>query len=326
MMVDARERLDEGLFDDGEFPHRDVAIGELSEVHPLLDDGADGHLDILGGMVLEGTGGSLGTVGDHDDGGDPRLRRRAEVGIVHDVGFPACDAQRLVEEIFDGQRPVVFFRDVRDDFGKMIFDEEFVSVLCMRADDVGREVGRELAVDVVVRLVLGETLGILELADVMVVGGGTGELGIFADGDGTGLGELGDDERMVEGAGGLFLESVEKGRVRRSQLTETEDGQLVEEEFEDGQKRKGKDVEIIASKKLNVEQTEKLIEKILIEENKPKRKKKIFFKDIKIFVNTINHAVETMQSAGISAVCEKTENDECITFTVKVPKKEAMVR
>ncbi len=81
-------------------------------------------------------------------------------------------------------------------------------------------------------------------------------------------------------------------------------------------------VNIAAARKLNVEQTERLVEKMLSEESKPKRKTKIFFKDIRIFVNTINHAVETMQNAGIKAKYEKTESEDCITFTVRVPKNE----
>lgn len=79
----------------------------------------------------------------------------------------------------------------------------------------------------------------------------------------------------------------------------------------------------IIEKNLNVEQTEKLVEKISQEENKHCRKRKIFFKDVKIFIKTIDHAVETMQSAGIKATCEKSEDDENYKFTVTVPKLDA---
>lgn len=77
---------------------------------------------------------------------------------------------------------------------------------------------------------------------------------------------------------------------------------------------------IVCDKKLNVSQTEKLVERMLSEANKPKRTKKIFFKDVKIFINTINHAVETMQSAGIDAYVDRTENDDSYIITVNVPK------
>ena len=76
----------------------------------------------------------------------------------------------------------------------------------------------------------------------------------------------------------------------------------------------------VAEKSLTVSQTEKLVERLIEEKNKPKRNKKIFFKDVRIFINTINHAVETMQSAGIDAYVDKTESEEGYTITVSVPK------
>lgn len=76
----------------------------------------------------------------------------------------------------------------------------------------------------------------------------------------------------------------------------------------------------VCDKRLNVNATEKLAEKLLIEEQKPKRIRKIFFKDVKIFINTINHAVETMKSAGIEAQVDSIECDESYTVTVTVPK------
>ena len=53
---------------------------------------------------------------------------------------------------------------------------------------------------------------------------------------------------------------------------------------------------------LNVAQTEKL------------------FKDVRIFVNTINHAVDTMREAGIRAESLRTETQDSIEFTVRIPK------
>ncbi len=87
-----------------------------------------------------------------------------------------------------------------------------------------------------------------------------------------------------------------------------------------------KALSIIIEKQLNVEQTEKLVASISDEENKPRRKRKIFFKDVKIFIKTIDHAVETMQSAGIQATCQRSEDEDNYTFVVTVPKAEAEKR
>ena len=83
----------------------------------------------------------------------------------------------------------------------------------------------------------------------------------------------------------------------------------------------------VCEKKLNVSQTESLVEKMLRqqEENKPRRIRKIFFNDVKIFINTINHAVETMQSAGIEAYVNRTESDEGYTITVTVPRAKKVI-
>ena len=44
------------------------------------------------------------------------------------------------------------------------------------------------------------------------------------------------------------------------------------------------------------------------------------YRDCRIFENTIEHAVETMTSSGISATCEKTDEDGKITYTVTINK------
>ncbi|MGN0524192.1 MAG: ParB/RepB/Spo0J family partition protein [Eubacterium sp.] len=77
---------------------------------------------------------------------------------------------------------------------------------------------------------------------------------------------------------------------------------------------------IIKEKGLNVEQTEKLIEGLTDNKVKPKRNVVKIFKDVRIFVNTVNKAIETMKASGIDATADKTETDEYIEFRVKIPK------
>lgn len=78
---------------------------------------------------------------------------------------------------------------------------------------------------------------------------------------------------------------------------------------------------VIKERSLNVEQTEKYIESLLSKPKKRKKKPKTVFKDVRIFVNTVNRAIETMKASGIDAIADKTETDEYIEFTVKIPKK-----
>lgn len=82
---------------------------------------------------------------------------------------------------------------------------------------------------------------------------------------------------------------------------------------------------IVKEKQLNVEQTEKLIADLTEKDNKQGKEKPTrnivrIFKDVRIFVNTVNKAIETMRASGIDAISDKTETDEFIEFRVKIPK------
>ena len=76
----------------------------------------------------------------------------------------------------------------------------------------------------------------------------------------------------------------------------------------------------IIEKNLNVNDTDKYIESLLKPVNvksEPKFKK---LKDVKIFINTINHAVDTMRKAGIQAISTEHETCEYYEYVVRIPK------
>ena len=77
----------------------------------------------------------------------------------------------------------------------------------------------------------------------------------------------------------------------------------------------------IIERKLNVTQTDAYIEEIL-SEKQGNRITKTMFSDVKIFLKTINHAVETMKKAGIKADIKKEEQEESYVYHIKIPKKE----
>ncbi|MBQ7860695.1 MAG: ParB/RepB/Spo0J family partition protein [Clostridia bacterium] len=77
----------------------------------------------------------------------------------------------------------------------------------------------------------------------------------------------------------------------------------------------------VIERKLNVTQTEAYIEEIL-SEKQGNRTTKTMFSDVKIFLKTINHAVETMKKAGIKADIKKEEQEESYVYHIKIPKKE----
>lgn len=73
----------------------------------------------------------------------------------------------------------------------------------------------------------------------------------------------------------------------------------------------------------NVEETERLIEAIKNpREHINEGKRLSVIKDIRIFFNTINNAIDLMKRSGINAVAKKQEFDDYYEYTVRIPKTE----
>lgn len=78
----------------------------------------------------------------------------------------------------------------------------------------------------------------------------------------------------------------------------------------------------------NVEETERFIDSLLThsEELSPQAKPTRVFiiKDLRLFLNTVNKAVATMEQAGIHVDTTKEEDEEFIQYTIRVPKSAVM--
>lgn len=83
-------------------------------------------------------------------------------------------------------------------------------------------------------------------------------------------------------------------------------------------------IEVIARRELTVAKTENYIEAFLSEKQAQRQgTRKLLVKDIRLFLNSINHNLEVMKSAGISADCGREETDDEIILTIRVPKRTA---
>lgn len=80
-------------------------------------------------------------------------------------------------------------------------------------------------------------------------------------------------------------------------------------------------IEKIVKNNLNVEKTDRLIDEYIYsqKERDSYQKRSKVFQNVKIFVNTINRAVETMKAAGISADSRKIQNEDYIEYRVRIP-------
>lgn len=82
-----------------------------------------------------------------------------------------------------------------------------------------------------------------------------------------------------------------------------------------------KALKYIIENKLNVSQTEKYIESLLNDSKSVSNKPKLrMLTDVRLFINSITQAVNTMTDAGIDADLKRTEDENRIYFTVTIDK------
>lgn len=77
-------------------------------------------------------------------------------------------------------------------------------------------------------------------------------------------------------------------------------------------------LDYIISHKLNVEAAERYIKyKLTV---KGRQKKKAYFKDLRLFINTIDKSIRYLSGAGIEATAKKTDDGEFIHYYISIPK------
>ena len=73
---------------------------------------------------------------------------------------------------------------------------------------------------------------------------------------------------------------------------------------------------------LTVAQTEALVRALLTARPQAVRRRPTFVvKDVRLFLNTINHSIDIMRSAGVDAQCRRQDSDEEITLTIHIPRR-----
>lgn len=79
----------------------------------------------------------------------------------------------------------------------------------------------------------------------------------------------------------------------------------------------------VIERQYNVRQTDEFVLKLIASEETGKQRQTLIIKDVRIFLNTISHAVETMKQSGICAQTLKSETEEYIECIVRIPKAQA---
>jgi ParB family chromosome partitioning protein len=80
-------------------------------------------------------------------------------------------------------------------------------------------------------------------------------------------------------------------------------------------------IEKIKTNELTVRETEKIIKKILKnDEKKVEQKVTTVFKDLRVFTNSLNNTIDEMKEAGLEVRVEKNKSDEFIEYSIRLPK------
>ena len=74
----------------------------------------------------------------------------------------------------------------------------------------------------------------------------------------------------------------------------------------------------IAKNQLTVDKTEQYIRTKLSPPSKPSRK--VYIKDIRLFVNTIDHSLRLLSKQGVAAQANKSEDEQYIYYSISIPK------
>ena len=118
----------------------------------------------------------------------------------------------------------------------------------------------------------------------------------------------------------LRLSETERQKITAAGLTERHARALLR--IDDPAVR-AKVLNAIIEKRLNVQETDRFVEKCLENRSEQRQKRTVVVKDVRIFLNTITHAVGIMKQSGIDAQALRSETDDYIEYVVRIPKTEA---
>ena len=80
---------------------------------------------------------------------------------------------------------------------------------------------------------------------------------------------------------------------------------------------------IIVDRHLNVAESERMINQ-MINRNNRSRNPLRGIRDVRLFINTLNHAVDTIRRAGVEADAARSETEEYIEYVVRIRKSEQL--
>ena len=115
----------------------------------------------------------------------------------------------------------------------------------------------------------------------------------------------------------LRLTSEEQESIVRAGLTERHARCLLR--LKKAEERQRALCEMV-EKRMTVAQAERLVERILSGKTVRHRRAKPLIRDVRVFFNTLEHALATMKQGGVAAVSTRSETDTHIECVIRIPK------
>ena len=89
----------------------------------------------------------------------------------------------------------------------------------------------------------------------------------------------------------------------------------------DSPERQLEAAEQVAARGLTVAQTEALVEQLLGDSPRRRKKPTFILKDVRLFQNTLSRSLELVRSAGVDARCRRQDTDYEILLTIRIPRR-----
>ena len=89
----------------------------------------------------------------------------------------------------------------------------------------------------------------------------------------------------------------------------------------DSPERQLEAAEQVAARGLTVAQTEALVEQLLGDSPRRRKKPTFILKDVRLFLNTLSRSLELVRSAGVDARCRRQDTDDEILLTIPIPRR-----
>ena len=107
--------------------------------------------------------------------------------------------------------------------------------------------------------------------------------------------------------------------LRERHFTERHARALLRLESEEQQRQAA---QVVVEQALTVARTEEYVESLLHPPERAARKSPVFLlKDVRLFLNSVTKGLTMMKSAGVDAACDRTDTDDSILLTIRIPKR-----